>query len=241
METRSRKQIAELEQLRPLSQNAAINVEKIHTLETQLSLMEKLRKRATELEIEITLLRKEKEAWNTFLDSSEGNQRPEEISRELHRERAAHKAAQDRLQTFETELTDLRKRVRIAEQSADAVKAEVQGKQDQLTRMERRYERLERQKNLAQREVDFLKEQLKTYDSEETVFMSGANVDAQKLARIASLEKLVTQYRSELDRIGKEGALPGVANDNGKRKRADIADEDEESKRKIRVLQNGIS
>jgi mitotic spindle assembly checkpoint protein MAD1 len=203
--------------------------------------MENLRKRATELEIEIELLRKEKEAWNTFLESNEVNQRPEEISRELHSERVAHKAAQDRVQALEGELAKLGTRVRTAEQSADTVKAEVSEKQEQLVRLERRYERLERQKNLAQREVEFLKEQLKTYDTEETVFLSNSGADAHKLVRIENLEKLVAQYKSELDRISKEGVLPNITNDNGKRKRGEPTPEDEESKRKIRILQNGTS
>lgn len=205
--------------------------------------MENLRKRATEMEIELTLLQKEKEAWNTFLETSEGNHRPEEISRDLHRERAARKLDQERLQTYESELTDSRTRLQTLEQTVDTLNSQVQNKQDQLTRTERRYERVERQKNLAQREVQFLKEQLKTYDSEETVFFNGANIDAQKLARIEGLEKLVQQYKSELDRVKTEPPLSPHSSttvDNGKRKRDDIpTEQDEDLRRKIRVLQNG--
>jgi len=231
----------ELEQLRPLANKAAINVEKIHTLDTQLSLMEDLRKRGTEMEIEVTLLRKEKEAWNTFLETNEPSQSPEEISRDLHRERAARKTDQERLQTYETELIDSRTRLRTLEQSVDTLTSELQSKQDHLTKTERRYERLERQKNLAQREVQFLKEQLKTYDSEETVFFNSANVDTHKLARITGLEKLVQEYKSELDRIKTEPPLsPTPTAENAKRKRNDLSHEqDEELRRKIRVLQNG--
>jgi mitotic spindle assembly checkpoint protein MAD1 len=233
--------VAELEQIRPLAQKAAIHLEKIHSLETQLSLMEDLRKRATDMEIEITLLKKEKEAWNTFLESNEGNQRPEEISKELSRERIAHKADEERLQMQETELDELRKRIKTLEGSIDNLNSEVQGKQDKLTKLERRYERLDRQRSLAQREVGFLKEQLKTYDSEETVFMSGAAVDAQKAARIEGLEKMVEELKSELDRVSKEGPLPGPSIDNNKRKRSEVREEDEETRRKVRILQNGIS
>lgn len=205
--------------------------------------MEDLRKRATEMEIELTLLRKEKEAWNTFLETNEGTHRPEEISRDLHRERAARKLDQERLQTYESELTDSRTRLQTLEHTVDTLNSQVQNKQDQLTRTERRYERIERQKNLAQREVQFLKEQLKTYDSEETVFFNSANIDAQKLARIEGLEKLVQQYKSELDRMKTEPPLSPYSSttiDNGKRKRDDIpTGQDEELRRKIRVLQNG--
>jgi len=238
LEGTTQKQNAELEELRPLAQKAGINLEKIYTLETQLSLMEDLRKRATEMEIEIALLRKEKMAWNTFLESNEGNQRPEDISRELSRERMSHKADQERLQAQETELKELRLKSHQAEESIDTLRTELQGKQDQLTKTERRYERLERQRNLAQKEVEFLKEQLKTYDSEETVFFNGAGIDAQKAARIQSLEALVEQYKSEIDRLNKEGPLPLAIAENGKRKRME-SNEDEESRRKIRVLQNG--
>jgi len=201
--------------------------------------MEDLRKRATDMEIELTLLKKEKEAWNTFLESNEGNQRPEEISKELSRERLAHKADQERLEAQETELKDLRKRIRTLEGNVDNLTMELQGKQEQLTKLERRYERLDRQKNLAQREVGFLKEQLKTYDSEETIFMSGAGIDAQKAARIEGLEKMVEELKSELERVNKEGPLPGGPVIDNKRKRSDVAEEDEESRRKVRILQNG--
>ena len=184
LESTSRKQVTELEQLRPLAAKAAINVEKIHTLETQLSLMENLRKRSTEMEIEIALLRKEKAAWSTFLDANEGNQRPEEISRELHRERVAHKSDQERLQSQESELDDLRSRIQTLEQTIGTLESQLQSKYEEFGKLERRYERIDRQRNLAQREVQFLKDQLKTYDYEETVFFSSAGLDGQKQARI---------------------------------------------------------
>ena len=240
LEATSRKQAAELEQIRPIAQKAGINVEKIHTLETQLSLMEDLRKRSTDMEIEITLLKKEKEAWNAFLELNEGNQRPEEISRALSRERLARKADEEKIQAQEQELEDLRKRYHTLEQNLANLTTEAQVKQEQLTKLERRYERLERQRNLAQREVGFLKEQLKTYDSEETVFFGASNVDSQKLARIEGLEKLVEELKSELERLNKEGPLPGSSGDNNKRKRSEVLEEDDESRRKIRVLQNGL-
>ena len=242
VESTSRKQVTELEQLRPLAAKAAINVEKIYSLETQLSLMEDLRKRATEMEIEITLLRKEKLAWNTFLESNEGNHRPEEISRDLHHERTGHKLAQERIQVQDLALQDLRARIRTLESTTDSRESQTQTKLEAMGKLERRFERIDRQRNLAQREVQFLKEQLKTYDSEETVFFNGSSgvIDAQKQARIEGLEKLLEEYKSEIDRLNKQSPLLDSTHDNGKRKRVETP-EDEESKRKIRVLQNGTT
>ena len=240
LESTSRKQAAELEQLRPLAAKAGINVEKIHTLETQLSLMEDLRKRSTEMEIEIALLRKEKSAWNTFLESNEGNHRPEEIGRDLHRERTAHKLAQERIQLQDLELQELRTRVRTLETTTDSLESQIQLKHEATVKLERRLERVDRQRNLAQREVQFLKEQLKAYDSEETMFFNGAGgaIDAQKRERIENLEKLLGEYKSEIDQLNKQDPHLDPTNDNGKRKRQENA-EDEECKRKVRVLRSG--
>lgn len=234
----SRKQLTELEQIRPLASKAAINLEKIHTLETQLSLMEDLRKRSAELEIELTILRKEKSAWNTFLESNEKSTRPEEITKELNRERIAHQSNQETIQLQDSELKELRTKLRTIESTADSLEAQLQSKQERMGKLERRLERIDRQRNLAVREVEFLKEQLKTYDSEETVFFNGASVDKQKQVRIEKLEKLVEEYKLELETVNKEGGTVLSVNDNGKRKRHE-SKEDEESRRKIRVLQNG--
>jgi mitotic spindle assembly checkpoint protein MAD1 len=237
LESTNRKQSSELERIRPLAQNASISVEKIHALETQLSLMEDLRKRSTELEIEITLLRKEKLAWSTFLDSVDTSQRPEDILRSLSQEKLTHTGTKETLQRLELELTDLQKRFRAADDRTDQLTAQLTSAQDQVMKLERRYERVERQKLLALKEVAFLKEQLRMYDSEETMFLGPANADKQKSSRMEQLESLVEEYKSELERVNKQGPLELTALD-AKRKRVSN-NEDDESRRKIRVLQNG--
>ena len=78
------------------------------------------------------------------------------------------------------------------------------------------------------------------YDAEETVFFSGANVDTQKQARIESLERLLEQYQSELNRVNTEGPISVLTNDNGKRTRPENTEGVEEFRRKIRILQNGM-
>jgi mitotic spindle assembly checkpoint protein MAD1 len=200
--------------------------------------MEDLRKRATELEIEVAILRKEKSAWNTFLEQNETSQRPEDLTRELNRERMAHRATVERVQGMDLELRELRTLYRSSTELQESLSTELKGIKERFIKTERRYERLERQRNLAQREVEFLKEQLRTYDSEETVFFNGGNVDKEKLARIEGLEKLVEECKVEIERLNKEGPIMGSGVENGKRKRVETI-EDDDSRRKIRVLQNG--
>jgi mitotic spindle assembly checkpoint protein MAD1 len=200
--------------------------------------MEDLRTRATELEIEVALLKNEKSAWNTFLEQNESNQRPEDLTRELNRERMAHKATVERLEGMEGELRELRTKYHVSTEAQESISTELKDLKDRFMKMERRYERLERQRNLALKEVEFLKEQLRTYDSEETVFFNGGNIDKEKVARIEGLEKLLEGYKIEIDKLSKEGPIVESAGENGKRKRTENI-EDDDSRRKIRILQNG--
>lgn len=63
--------------------------------------------------------------------------------------------------------------------------------------------RLERARALAQKEADFLKEQLKSYDMEEENMMSG-NYDQQKAQRIAGLEQTIEEYREYICSLEEE-------------------------------------
>jgi mitotic spindle assembly checkpoint protein MAD1 len=63
------------------------------------------------------------------------------------------------------------------------------------------YKRLERQRTLAVKEVEYLRAQLKTFDTEETVLMLNENFDAQKVQQIQQLEAIVDQYRSENQKL----------------------------------------
>jgi len=205
--------------------------------------MQDLRNRYAQSEIELSILRKEKAAWTTFSDNQ--GVTPEQLARELLAERTARKAEGDVLRAVEVEMADLRARLKRAEGNADSLEATGQGHLETMTKLERKCERIERQRALALREVGFLKEQLKAFESEETVFLGGGSsglIDARRQGRIEALEKLVEEYKAELARVNKEGGMGAVSHvsENGKRKREVSDEEDEESRRKLRVLQNGL-
>jgi mitotic spindle assembly checkpoint protein MAD1 len=63
------------------------------------------------------------------------------------------------------------------------------------------YKRLERQRTLAVKEVEYLRAQLKTFDTEETVLMLNENFDAQKVQQIQQLEAIIDPYRSENQKL----------------------------------------
>ena len=243
METTSRKQSTELETLRPLAQKSQIHLEKIHALETQVSLMQDLRNRYAQSEIELSILRKEKAAWAAFSDNQ--GVTPEQLARELLTERTARKAEGDALREAEVELADLRAMLKRAEENVDSLEAAGQGHFERVTKLERKCDRIERQRALALGEVGFLKEQLKAFESEETVFLGGGSaglMDTRRQGKIEALEKLVDEYKAELARVNREGGIGVVSHvsENGKRKREVSNEGDEESRRKLRVLQNGL-
>lgn len=203
--------------------------------------MEDLRKRFTNTEIELSILRKEKTAWTTFSDSQ--GVTPEQLSRDLLTERSARKAETDARRAAESEVAGLRARLKRAEDNADLLEGTAQDEKERKAKLERKCERIERQRMLALREVGFLKEQLRAFESEETVFLGGGAagaVDAKMRGKIDALEKLVEEYKAELARVNWEGgSAVTLVSENGKRKREVSTGDDEESRRKLRILQNG--
>lgn len=116
--------------------------------------------------------------------------------------------------------------------------------------------RLERQRALAVKEVEYLRAQLKAFDTEDITFNPG-QFDQQKADRIQQLEELVDKYRSEAEGLHKElSTLEAAGTGSGalahagtKRSREDDADENDVASeeqvgqlvRKTRKLQDELS
>ena len=110
--------------------------------------------------------------------------------------------------------------------------------------------RLERQRILAVKEVELLREQIRTFDSEEMTYHSENEFDALKQKRIQELESLVDEYRSELQTLNTtlsshEDQKPAPNANPLKRPFDDTNDENKnylgELTRKNRTLQANLS
>ncbi|RKP10942.1 spindle assembly checkpoint component Mad1 [Thamnocephalis sphaerospora] len=201
LEERNRKLTRELEQLRVKHRDVAVLEEEKLRLEARAAQVDAYRQRCDELEAECIMLRKEKEEWAGFSSTQAGDasiDSPYKMSAALASQRfqlasltERQGALQAELRRSETALASAEAQVAELEQRCRAVEAERE--QDQ-----RELKRYQHTKVLAQKEVAFLREQLKSYDLEEATHMAG-NYDAQKTARIEQLEQLLDEYKQRLD------------------------------------------
>lgn len=212
------------------------------SLESKLESMEELRQRAVDSETMVSQLTKEKTKWTSYLEKDDNFNTPEDVVRALMRERVEKIGLLDRLGKCEAELAA--KDVNVVE--------DLTAKED-LDDMKEKYEkeanhraRLQRQKELTAKECAFLREQMKSYDAEESSMHKDYNEGLNQ--RIAELQKLLDESRKEQDKLAKEiaendGAV--VSSDTPKRKKprqSDIMHDERlsEALRRVRNLQTEL-
>ncbi|KAL1916480.1 uncharacterized protein VTP21DRAFT_5671 [Calcarisporiella thermophila] len=83
-------------------------------------------------------------------------------------------------------------------------KEKCQSMEERHRKDQRLIKRLERSKELAQREVEFLRQQLKTLDSDETVVIPAQQSNSQAVQRAEMLEKMVDEYRKQIRELTEE-------------------------------------
>ena len=210
LESTNREQLAELRRLRENHKSVQVVEEQKRSLENELHVLQDVHRQLGEAQIQKEILEDEKRTWTSLLETEgqdNGFDSPEAVIRVLVQERIEHASFVDRLGKMEAELSE-------KDEMLAALDAETKGLKDALDNQKansagfssealdnKAYKRLERQRTLAVKEVEYLRAQLKTFDTEETVLMSNANFDAQKVQQIQQLEALVDQYRSEIQTL----------------------------------------
>jgi mitotic spindle assembly checkpoint protein MAD1 len=210
LETTNREQLSELRRLREGHRSVQVVEEQKRGLETELQVLRDVHRQLGEAQIQKEILEDEKRMWTSLLER-EGHtnefESPEAIVKALVQERIEHASIVDRLGNVQTELSEKdeiiqsleREKASLAEElgkaTASPTSALKAGSDNKA------YKRLERQKALAVKEVEYLREQLKTFDTEETVLMDNQNFDAQRSRQIQQLESIVDQYRAEIDTL----------------------------------------
>ncbi|KAL8755518.1 MAG: hypothetical protein Q9199_003572 [Rusavskia elegans] len=203
LETSNREQSAELKHFRRSHKAVEIVEEEKRVLEHRLSLMEDLRKELHEAQLRRQILEDERQAWTTYLHSQiEGEESefdsPEAMARALMKERVETASLAERLGKIQPELSEKDEIIRRLEEERSNCQAEVDKLRSTNSSGDPRVKaRLERQRALAVKEVEYLREQLRTFDSEEQTYTEN-KFDEQKTKRIQDLEALVDNYRQEL-------------------------------------------
>jgi mitotic spindle assembly checkpoint protein MAD1 len=254
LEATNREQAAELKHFKRLHKSIEVVEEEKRSLQRKLDAMEGLEAELGEARIQRQRLEDERLTWTAYLQSqadSDGQiefDSPEALARALIEERLQSATLLERLGSLEPELSEKdsiiqgleREKSKLVEQ-IEKLKATGGGSGNSKAQL-----RLERQRALAIKEAEYLRAQLKTYDTEDTTFNADI-ADEAKLRRIQELEDMVDQYRQEVQTLHGELASrePAPATETISTKRArDEAEDNErlgELSRKNRKLQDDLS
>ena len=262
LESINRDQNSQLKTFRQKQKAVEVVEEEKRTLELRLSVKDNLEKELEEAQLQRQILVDEKSSWTSYLqnqigDSEADYKSPEDLARALVKERLETASTMERLGALQSELLEKDGAQQILAEERARMQVEIDtlkatGAATAPARLDSRTKKaLERQRAMALKEIEFLREQLRTFDSEEQTYHSseGNPFDAVKTRRIADLESQLDGCRRELATLTSELAVlesqatPASAPRSPlKRPRSD--DEDErlgQLSRKNRKLQDDFS
>ena len=207
LESTNREQSAELKHFRRVHKAVEVVEEQKRVLQNKVALMDDLEKQVQEAQIQRQILEDERKSWTSYLQSQSETdsvefESPEDLARTLVRERLETASLAHDIGVLRSELLEKDGIITEVEEERGRLRAEIEkvkasgGGTDNRTKA-----RLERQKALAVKEVEYLREQLRTFDSEEITYHSEHHFDEQKQKRIQDLESLVDRYRTELQSL----------------------------------------
>lgn len=207
LESTNRDQLAELKHLRSVNKATEIVEEEKRSLQRKLEAAQSLETELAEAKMQRQRLEDERLSWSSYLQgSSESGEAqfdsPEAVARALAQERLTTAsyveqmgtlrgeitAQQGTIQTLEYERNQLRDELELAKTSASANSAD-------KSRL-----RLERQRALATKEVEYLRAQLKAFDTEDQT-MQPDQFDEARASRVQELESLIDEYKAEIQTL----------------------------------------
>ncbi|KIV79773.1 hypothetical protein PV11_07318 [Exophiala sideris] len=210
LEATNREQLAELRRLRDAHRSVQVVEEQKHGVEIELQVLKDIERQLGEAQIQKEILEDEKRTWTSLLerDGQESEfESPEAVVKALIQQRIEYASIMDRLGTIESDLTEKDEIIKALEADKSSMKTELeklklsQSEKTEAGNDNKAYKRLERQRVLAVKEVEYLRAQLKTFDTEETVMMDNQNFDTQRSDQIKQLEGLVDQYKGEVQTL----------------------------------------
>ena len=255
LESTNREQNAELKHFRRVHKAVEVVEEEKRALENRVSLMGEIERNLREAQIQRQILEDERRSWTSYLESEGGTGRvefdtPEDVARALVRGRVENASLLQKIGAVQPELLEKDEIIKSLEEERSKVYSEMEklrssggGSSDSRAKT-----RLERQRALAVKEVDLLREQLRTFDSEEQTYHSENQFDTVKSQRIADLEALVDQHRTEIQTLNTElstleNRTPAAPQSALKRPREEDGDDHQlgQLSRKNRKLQDALS
>jgi len=204
LEATNTTQLTELKQLRDQRKAVEVVEEEKRTLEARLCIMHDLRKELGEAQLQRQILEDERRSWSAYLESMGQREEdtpfdsPEDLAKAFVKERLERLSLVDELGKYKPELSAKDEMISALENEKLELKAELQATKNKANGPDPKLRaRLERQRALAVKEVEYLRAQLKMFDTETNEFQP-ESYDEQKAQQVKDLEDLVDQYRKEI-------------------------------------------
>ncbi|KAI7826982.1 spindle assembly checkpoint component Mad1 [Gamsiella multidivaricata] len=205
----NRQLTADCKHYKEMYRNVEVLKEEKTGLEQRLKMLESLRDKCGMLEVQKEVLLKEKDQWTAFLESSDITDfnSPYDLAKTIASLRAEKASLIEVKGEFEAALKYRDTQIKQLEAQIEKLKYTLVEQEEYCRKQAFIARQHERSKELALRQAESLREQLKSYDTEEAQLMGGS-YDSQKTARIEQLEKLVQEYHQKL-----ESAISSVSNE----------------------------
>ncbi|KAM5345080.1 hypothetical protein ACJ41O_010942 [Fusarium nematophilum] len=258
LEATNRDQLSELKHLRALSKAVEVVEEEKRSLQRKLQAAEMVEAELVEARMQRQRLEDERLAWSSYLkNASEADDAefdsPEAVARALVQERLTTASYVDQLGALQAEMTTAQRNIQSLQEEKAQLKTEVENAKTSANaaNTDKARMRLDRQRALAVKEVEYLRAQLKTFDTEDETIQP-EHFDEARSRRVQELEELVDKYKTEVQSLHAElssmepsaNGTPPPLRTGAKRSRAEDDEAHEQLgqlTRKNRKLQEDLS
>ncbi|KAM0223965.1 hypothetical protein ACHAQD_002327 [Fusarium lateritium] len=210
LESTNREQLSELKHLRALSKAVEVVEEEKRTLQRRLESAELVEAELSEARIQRQRLEDERLAWAAYLrnnaEMSENEfDSPEAVARALVEERLTNASYVEKVGVLQAEIASAQNTIQSLNNEKSHLMSEVENAKSaaNATNTDKARLRLDRQRALAVKEVEYLRAQLKTFDTEDET-LQPEQFDQARSQRVQELEELVDKYKTEVQNLHAE-------------------------------------
>ncbi|KAK8042446.1 hypothetical protein PG994_012929 [Apiospora phragmitis] len=252
LESKNTKMHSDLSHYKQIHKAVEVVEEEKRSLQRKLETAAGLESELAEARIQRQRLEDERLAWTFYLRNASDDMMefdsPEDVARALVEQRYTTASLTQKLGEFQEQIGERDGIIRSLEAEMGTLKTQIEKLKTSPSALpaDKTRARLERQRALAAKEVEYLRAQLKTFDAEDETF-EPEKVDQVRNNRVAELEQLVDNYKSDVKALHEElssveGSAPQLV--GSKRPREDDAVESEtisELNRKRQALLNQVA
>ncbi|KAH7031618.1 spindle assembly checkpoint component Mad1 [Microdochium trichocladiopsis] len=212
LEAKTSKQHAELTHLRQIHKAVEVVEEEKRSLQRRLDAAQALEAELSEARMQRQRLEDERLAWTAYLQNASTNDglmeldTPEAVARALVEERYNSASLVEKLGQMQPQIAERDEMIKSLEADKQSLGEQIEKLKTTSSApssVSRALARVERQKNLANKEIEYLRAQIKSFEDEDITFNEG---DAEKKQdqRLADLQALVEQYKREVETMHKD-------------------------------------